>query len=381
MRTGGAGTLPAQALDEELEFLAANISVSFGVESGVATLDVLKKDLERGLELFADVLRRPRFEPRRIDLAKLQALEAIRRRHDQPQSIVSREFTKLLYGAEHPFARETSTQSIKAITRDDLVAFHRQFVQPHGMILGITGDFQRREILSLLGALFGDWTAGRAPELTLPAVSTAPGSLVRYIAKGTTQTHIRAGHLTMREDDPDYPAMVLLNDILGGGSFRSRLFQDIRTRRGLAYSIGSVVRAGTHARGIWAMRTETKTASTAEVISRLMANMERLREQPVSDQELAEAKDAFVNSFVFSFATPAAIVNRRVQLEYDGLPADFMQRLRDAVVALTAEDLLRVARRHLHPDQLTILTVGPAEAATSLAAFGEVKEIMLPPEG
>jgi predicted Zn-dependent peptidase len=203
---------------------------------------------------------------------------------------------------------------------------------------------------------------------------------VRFIGKGTTQAHLRAGHLSVKESDPDYPVLVLLNDILGGGSFRSRLFQDVRTKQGLAYSVSSVLRPGSHEQGVWAMRTETKISSTREMITRLVANLQRLREQPVTEEELKEAKEAFVNSFVFSFTSPASIVNRRIQLEYDGLPKDFLQQLRDKVLKLTKEDLLQAARTHLHPDRLKILAVGPPETVRVLSAFGEVKEIKLEPE-
>jgi predicted Zn-dependent peptidase len=205
---------------------------------------------------------------------------------------------------------------------------------------------------------------------------------VRFIGKGTSQTHVRVGHLTIKENDPDYPALSILNDILGGSSFRSRLFQDVRTKQGLAYSVGSSLRAGVREQGVWLMRAETKSESTHDVISRLVANMERLREQPVTDAELAEAKEAFVNSFVFSFTSPSSIVARLIGLEYDGLPKDFLQQLRDQVVKLTKEDLLRAARAHLHPDRIKILAVGPAEALPRvLSGFGEVKEIKLVPEG
>jgi predicted Zn-dependent peptidase len=205
---------------------------------------------------------------------------------------------------------------------------------------------------------------------------------VRFVGKGTSQTHLRVGHLSIKEDDPDYPALVVLNDILGGSSFRSRLFNDIRTKRGLAYSVGSSLRAGVRERGVWAMRAETKVESTQEAIGRLAANMERLRAEPVTDEELAEAKDAFVNSFVFSYASASSIVGRLIGLEYDGLPKDFLQQLRDKVVKLTKDDLLAAARKHLHPDQLRILAVGPPSAIVPLlSGFGETKEIKLESEG
>ena len=381
MRTGGTQHRDAAALDQELERLAMVMAVSIGVESGVAMLDVLKKDLDHGLALFADVLRRPAFDPARLELAKLQARESIRRRNDQPQSIASREFAKLLYGPSHPFARETSMESIARITREDLIGFHAATFHPNGILLGITGHFDKATVMTMLREVFGDWTPGQAVRMAPPPIDPPDIRQVRFVGKPISQTHLRAGHLSLKETDPDYPALVLLNDILGGGSFRSRLFQDVRTKQGLAYSISSVLRGGIYERGVWGMRTETKTASTQQVIATLVANLERLREQPVTDAELEESKEAFVNSFIFSFASPAGIVNRRLQLEYDGLPKDFLQQLRDKVMKLTKEDLLRVAREQLHPERLKILAVGPSETARVLTGFGEVKEIHLEPEG
>ncbi|MBD0305631.1 MAG: insulinase family protein [Nitrospiraceae bacterium] len=380
LRTGGTQRIPAAELDEELERLAIQLSATIGVESGVVTVDMLKKDLDRGLQIFVDVLRTPAFDPARVELAKLQAKESIRRRQDQPQSIAGREFAKLLYGSHHPFARESSMESVSRISRDDVVGFHAASFHPNGIIIGVTGDFEKEAMLTKLRTLFGDWAKGPVPPIVLPPVPVETEREVRFVGKGTTQTHLRAGHLSLKESDPDYPALVLLNDILGGGSFRSRLFQEVRTKQGLAYSVGSVLRPGSHEPGVWAIRTETKTASTQEMITRLVANLKRLREQPVTDGELKEAKEAFVNSFVFSFTSPASIVNRRIQLEYDGLPKDFVQQLRDKVMQLTTEDLLRVARAQFHPDHLKILAVGPPETALVLSSFGEVKEIKLESE-
>jgi predicted Zn-dependent peptidase len=259
-------------------------------------------------------------------------------------------------------------------------------VHPNGIILGVTGDFERGAMLAALRETFGAWKPGPVPAIALPPLrpdqARGGGRVVRVIGKGSTQTHLRVGHLTIREHDPDYAAVSLLNDILGGSGFRSRLFQDIRTKRGLAYSVGSAVRAGVREDGVWLMRAETKLVSTQEVVSRLVANMERLQREPVSDQELAEAKEAFVNSFVFSFTSASSIVGRLIGLEYDGMPKDFLQQLRDKVVKLTKEDLQLAAHQHLHPEQLRILAVGPGEALPPvLSSFGEVKEIKLPPEG
>jgi zinc protease len=394
MRTGGTQRMSATEVDEELEQLAAVIAVGIGTESGGATLDVLKKDLPRGLRIFGDILLTPAFDPSRLELAKLQTIEGIRRRQDLPQSIAGREFAKLLYGPSHPFARESTVETISRIKREDVAAFHARTMHPNGIILGVTGDFEKAALLASLREIFGAWPKGE-PAPVLPSTvrlddgaGTNGGSAgaaadrrfkaVRYVGKGTSQTHLRAGHLSIREDDPDYPALVILNDILGGGSFRSRLFQDVRTKSGLAYSVGSSLHAGTREWGAFVLRAETKSASTQDVISRMVTNMERLREHPVTDAELAEAKEAFVNSFIFSFTSPSAIVGRLIGLEYDGLPKDFLQQLRERVVKLTPDDLLHAARKHLHPDRLKLLAVGSPDALPGqLSTFGAVQEIKL----
>lgn len=384
MRTGGGGGLSAEQVDAELEQFAGDVSIGIGRQSGSASLDVLSKDVPRGLEILAGLLRRPAFDPARVELAKLQAIEGIRRRQDHPGSIVGREFAKVLYGPDHPSARESSLDSITRMTRDDLVTFHRDTIHPNGMILGVTGDFKKDEMLAALRKVFGDWKKGTVPELRIADVPEAEPSrpVVRFVSKETSQTHLRLGHLSIKENDPDYVALAIANDILGGSSFRSRLFNDVRTKRGLAYSVGSRLNTGTHDQGVWLMRAETKLTSTQEVIERFVANIERMRAEPVTDTELAEAKEAYVNSFVFSFASPSAIVSRLVELEYDGLPKDFLQQLRAKVVSLTKEEVQTAAKRHLRPDRLKIVAVGSGEALpNALATFGEVKEITLSPEG
>ncbi len=384
MRTGGGGSFSAEEVDEALEQFAGDVGIGIGRQSGSASLDLLSKDLKRGLQIFAALVRTPAFEPARLELAKLQAIEGIRRRQDNPGSIVSREFVKLLYGAEHPTARESTIDSVRRITRDDLVAFHRNTIHPNGIILGVTGDFKKEAMLAALRDAFGDWKQGAVPELKIADVpkSDMEKLAVRFIDKDTTQTHLRVGHLSIKENDPDYVPLAIANDILGGSSFRSRIFNDVRTKRGLAYSVGSRLNAGVHDQGIWLVRAETKSVSTQEVIARFLANIERMRTELVSDTELAEAKDAYVNSFVFSFSSPSAIVSRLIELEYDGLPKDFLQQLRDKVVKLTKEEILAAAKKHLYPDRLKIVAVGSGKILpTALSTFGDVKEIKLVPEG
>lgn len=384
MRTGGGGGLSASQVDDELEQFAGEVSIAVGRQSGFASLDVLSKDLKRGLQIFAGLIRTPAFDPARVALAKLQAIERIRRRLDDPDSLATREFIKLLYGPDHPTARESSIDSVRRVTREDLVAFHRNTIHPNGIILGVTGNFTTEEMLTSLEQVFGDWKKGTVPELKIADVreSDADKAAVCFINKDTSQTHLRLGHLSIKENDPDYVPLIIANDILGGNSFHGRLFNAVRTKRGLAYSVGSELNTGVYGEGVWLMWAETKLASTQEVVGEFVANTERMRTELVSDAELTEAKDAYLNSFVFSFSSPSAIVSRLMKLEYDGLPKDLLQQLREKAVKLTKEDILAAARKHFHMDRLAIVAVGSGGTLPKvLSIFGVVKEIKLIPEG
>lgn len=382
MRTGGAGSLTGDQLDEELEFMATDIGSGVGEDAGFASLSVLKKDFGKGLRLFADVLMHPRFAEDKLTLAKQQTIETIRRRNDSPHSIISREFRKLLYGPTHPFAHEATIKTVRSIQREDVVAFHEKYYHPNHLILGITGDFNKDEMTEKIKQAFAGWKKSDPVLPTVPPVKERYEPTVNLVQKDLTQTTIRIGHLSIRQDNPDFFALSILDDILGGEAFASRLFKDIRAEKGLAYSVGTVLRPGNLDLGVFVAYCDTKSASTQQAVVAIIANIRQIREQPVSDEELRLAKESFLNSFVFSFSNPDQIVSRGMALEYYGLPKDFLQKYRDEVVRVTKEDLLRVARKYLHPDGLIILAVGPSDVAQQLSAFGPVNEIPLAsPEG
>jgi zinc protease len=330
------------------------------------------------------LLRTPAFDSARVELAKLQAIERIRRRQDDPESLASREFVKLLYGPGHPAARESSIESVRRITREDLIAFQQNTIHPNGMILGVAGDFIKDEMVASLRDVFGDWEKGTVPEENIPDVpdSEAERRVIQYINKDMSQTHLRVGHLSIKENDADYIPLAIANDILGGDSFRGRLFNEVRTKRGLAYSVGSELSTGTHYQGMWLLWAETKLPSTREVLGQLVANIERMRIELVSDAELAASKEAYLNSFVFDFASSSQIISRSMELEYDGLPKDFFQQLRERVIKVSKEDVLAAAKKYLLLDRLKIMAVGSGGILSqTLSTFGHVKEIKLNSEG
>lgn len=380
MRTGGTRSHTGDEVDEMLDQMAAGISVGIGTDAGAASLDILKKDFDAGLSLFADILMNPVFEEEKLAIAKNGALEMIRRRNDRPSSIASREFTKQVYGAAHPYGREATEETVQSITRADLAAFHEKYFAPNNIMIGITGDFDAKEVIPKIEKAFAGWRRKEIDFPKVPPVAERREGGVYEIPKPISQTQIRIGHLGIKQDNPDFFALSILDDILGGSGLTNRLFRDVRTKQGLAYSVGSVFRPGNFERGVFIAFGETRVDSTFQAISTIIDHIRKIRQEPVTDSELKMAKESFLNSFIFSFSSPAQIVGRQMSLEYYGLPKDFLERFRDNVAKVTKEDILRVAQKYLHPDRLVVLAVGDgAQFDRSLSGLGKVTRLQITP--
>ncbi|MBN1918567.1 MAG: insulinase family protein [Verrucomicrobia bacterium] len=378
MRTGGTEAMTPDELNEALEFMAAEIGIGIEREAGRATLDVLKKDLDEGLRLYADVLRRPRFDERMIALRKAELGEEFRRENDQPEEVLFREFREALYGT-HPYARRVTgyPETVARITRDDLVAFHKQFFHPNNLIMGVSGDFERDEMLAKLEAVFGDWPKADLDIPEPPAVPTTFTRSLKLVDKDLVQSNIVLGHLGIDRLDPDYYAAYVLNDILGGSGFNSRLTEQVRTKAGLAYSVGSYFHAPRYT-GFFFAYCFTKTETTSETVQMILDELERVRREPVTDEEFERARRSIENQFVFRFQTAEQIVAQKAELEYIGLPSDYLERYLDTIRGVTKEDLMRVAQRLIQPDRITLLIVGKPEALDGFPeGFGTFEPIDL----
>ncbi len=380
MRTGGTSSRSSDEVNEMLEFLASSVEVDIDDESGSAELWTLTRNFDTSLDIFADILRHPVFEQDKVDLALNQFLEMIRRRNDSPQDIRSREFMRVIYGKMHPLARIPQVTTIHAITRDDLIAFYRTYFHPNNIMLAVTGDFDSEAMLAKLNTVFGDWPA---QEIAFPPVAEAQyefSPAVYLIQKDVEQTNLALGHLGIKADNPDYPAVRVLDLILGSGGFSSRLLQKVRTERGLAYSVGSYLGAGTRDRGVFLIYCGTKNDTVQEAIQVILDEVTAFLETGVSDLELEAAKNQYLNSYVFKIATVDDIVRRKMFYDYVGYPADFLETFRESVMNVTKADVLRVAQTYLHPKQMKILAVGNREAIhDALSHFGEVQEFELDP--
>lgn len=377
LRTGGSRRKSPRAVNEELESMAAELEFSMGMESATAKLSVQKKDFSRALEIFGGLLMEPAFDPAQVDLAQKQAIEALRRSNDDPEEIAQREFRRLLY-AGNPRGQIPTLESLQSIRPADLSAYHRRFFQPRNILLGVSGDFQKEEMIASLERILGRWEMSLM-EISLispPRRPTQPA--IYYAAKEVPQATIFLGHLSVPLHHPDHVPFQVLNFILGGGGFNSRLTQEIRSNQGLAYSVGSFY-SGRVGYGVFGEYCQTKSETVPLAISLLLRIPEELKKNKPTPEELEWAKKSLINQFIFSFQSAESIVWQRMQLEYDRLPADWLERFPARVEAVSGPDLGRVAETHLHPDKALLLVVGDEKGFSKpLSSFGLVTRIELP---
>ncbi len=379
MQLGGSERFPGDALDEELDFLGAQLDGGADDDAFTVTGWCLKRHLPRLLDIFADVLRHPAFPPDKVELTRAQELEMIQRRWDQPSMSAGLMFRQQVYGKETVWGRLDSESTAKNISRDDMAAFHHRYFNPNAMIFAAAGDFTKKEMVDSLERVFSDW---REAPSDLPSISplqvSFPGG-VYLVPRAIGQTNFRIGHLGTKLGHPDHFALKLMDMILGNGTFNSRLFRDIRTERGLAYSIWSRMSPRPFEVGTFQIGGETKYETAGIALGAILKHMRDLQAKDTTDEEIRLAKDGLENSFAFEFQSSWNIVWRQASYEYTGLPADWLFQEREKVLASTKKDIRRVAQAHLHPEGVIILVVGdPAKCRDTLATFGPVTELPIP---
>ncbi len=376
MRTGGTANKTGDELDEELESIAAAVETGIGLNTGSASMSVLKRDLDKGLSILADVLMNPAFREDKIQLAKMQIHSNIARRNDSVGAVAGREFDKLIYGSESVYARHEEHATIGSITREDLVNFHQKYFGPNNAMLAVWGDFDTKQMIEKIERAFDSWENIDLQLPETPKIKYEFRKTVNVIRKDdVNQSNVYLGHIGGLRSDPDYFSLIVMNKILGGG-FTGRLFKNVRSREGLAYSVFGAYSANYDYPGEFYVGCQTKSESTVYAIRAMLREVEKMRESEVTDEELALAKDSFLNSFVFNFDTRGEVVNRLMTYEYYGYPPDFLLQIKENVEKVSKEDVLRVAKKHLHPDKVQILAVGrPQDFAEPMSSLGPVSEI------
>src|SRR5580658_6957693 len=383
-RTGGTKSKTGDQLDDFLEVRAAKVETGSSSDSTTISFSCLKPDLDDVFKAFVDVLQHPEFRADKIDLAQKEEGDGISRRNDDVGEIAHRETVKLAYGADNPYARVPEYSTVAAITRQDLIDWHATYVHPNNIILGITGDFDSAAMEARLRAAFDAWPKG--PALPKNEIQYSPAKPGYYLVPkdDVNQSTIHMVALGTTRDNPDYYAISVFNEAFGG-AFTSRLFNDIRTKRGLAYSVGGGIGSNFGHPGIIQFVAATKSQSTIETVQALNENIADLATRPITDSEIKQAKDAILNAFIFRLDSPDKVLSERMTYEFYGYPADWLDKFPAEIQKVNAADVNRVAAKYLHRDQLAVLVVGNTkEFDKPLSSLGSVKDIDIaipPPPG
>jgi zinc protease len=375
LRTGGAGERSAEQLDDFLEGKAAAIETNADKDMVTVRMASLSADLPEVLAALADVLRRPRFEEVPLGVAQTALNATVMRQNDDPQGILFREFPEIVYGDDSPWARFPTFASARAITRDDVVAWHREQFHPNRTILGLVGDFEPAQVLALLRQTFGDWSRGSERPLEQIQSLPAPTPGLRHIRnEDLSQSFIAMGYHGIRADDPDFFAVEVMNQILAGG-LGSRMFSTVRTQKGLAYTATGEVGSAFARPGVTMFWMSTKQSTTVAGLEAMREELVKMAAAPPSAEELARAKSALLNSFVFKLDTPAKVLNRQLAYTFYGYPPNWLNRFQPGIEAVTAEQVAAAARKHLRPGDLATLVLGPSQGLDRpLTELGPVTE-------
>lgn len=389
MRRGGAGALGAAEFDETLDFMATNMSVRVGEWNSSATLDCLASNFDESLKLFVDMLRNPGFDAARFKVAMDEAMEGLKQRNDDADSIIDREWGMMFWGADHHAGRQPTGASLAGITDSDMRAMAARIFSPANMIISVTGDFEPDAMAKRLEQALAGWPRGeRNAPPSAPKADPAPGL---YIAeKDIPQGKVYIGMRSIERDSPDAIPFFVMNDILGGGGFSSRIMQRVRSDEGLAYSAGSRFAPEPFYAGSFRAGFQSKSPTVALAIKLIMEEIKEIRTKPVSEEELEVAKASLIETFPQRFASKPAMLGVFVTDEWTNRPADFWQSYRERVKAVTAADVQRVAQTYLKPDKLAIMVVGNwsdiakgdaqgrADMAKLCAEYGIAAPVMLP---
>ncbi|MBU8872027.1 MAG: insulinase family protein [Gemmatimonadales bacterium] len=372
MRSGGTVTTDGDALDEMIEARGMRVETWIGNTDGGAYLSVMKEDTALGMELLADILMNPAFPEDKIKLAKESQKAGISRRNDDPMTIARREAMKAVFGADHELARHTEYATIASVTRDDMLAFHADWFHPDRMYLVVIGDFDSKEMVNLIESSFAGWEKATKVLPADPEIPEFPRTVNVVNKEDLTQTTVIMGHNGIRADSPHYAGVLVGNRILGGG-FATRLFNEVRSRQGLAYSVGSRSGTGFRFPGLFMAFTMTKSESSQKATQAILTEIQRMRTEEVTDEELERAKDGILNSEVFSYDTKREILNRMVMFERYGYAPDFLKKYQESVKSMTKAKVLEAAKAVWHPDRMTILAVGAYNDWDSdFSSFGPV---------
>lgn len=376
LRTGGTERMNGDQLDDWLESRAAAIEVAVMDDAARVTMNSLKQDFPDALRILADVLRRPAFDPKKLEVERNRAITNVARQNDELLGILFREFEELVYGPDSPYGWTETYDTLRVISRDDALAWHKQMFHPDRTVLGLVGDFSSEEALRWVREALGDWPRGPQTKPAAPGWRERITPGIYYAEKGDVpQSAIIMGHLGVRRDHPDYYALEVMNQVLGTSSF-SRLFSNVRTKKGLAYAVGGLVGSAWDHPGMAFIFTSTKVETTGASIDALLEEARSLKTVPPTEAEIDNAKRGLLESYIFRVDAPRKVLGQQLQAELHGYPRDWLSRYRAGIEAVTPAQVRDAAARHLRPEEFAILVVGPPQGQDKpLDTFGKVTPV------
>lgn len=358
MRRGGTTTVTAQDMDEKFDFLAANTSTSCGSTTSTATINCLKSNFDEAFALFMDMVRNPGFQEDKVRIYRDEQLENMKQRNDDANSIVQREAQAMVWGRDHFEARVPTKASLESITIDDMRAFHHRIFRPDNMIVGVVGDFEPSEMLSKLEAAFTGWAGAGETIPDPPDTAFRPTPGLYHVEKDIPQGKIVINKRGLKRDDPDAIKVQVMNEILGGGGFTSRLMKRIRSDEGLTYGVGSGFANRVYYPGTFSVNTFSKNRTVALTTRMVFEELTKIMNEPASAEELETAKNALIETFPRTFENKNAVVGTFINDQWTKRDPNYWKTYRDNVRAVTLADVQEVARKYLNPDELSVLIVG-----------------------
>jgi len=361
MRSGGTASMTPADLDDEVAYLAANISTGSGSTTSSASLNALSSNLDEALAIFMDIVRNPGFDEGRKRILVEQSLQGMRQRNDAPGSIMNRDFNRLMYGEDGFEARVSTEATINSITAEDMHDFHKRVFHPGNLIIGVSGDFEPQEMLDTLERAIQGWEFGEdVPDPRGSDNIPEPG--VYYVDKDDVpQGMVRLGHRTVDRDHPDAVKITVMNDILGGGGFTARLMNRLRNDEGLTYGVySSFVRPSWYP-GHFLTHFSTSGETVALGLRMAMEEIDKMRSGTVSEEELTTTQNSLIETFPRTFESKPAMLGVFINDEWTGRDPFYWATYRERVRAVTREDVKDAANEYLRPDNMAILIVGPWE--------------------
>ena len=362
----------AEQVDAIGATLAANSCLS--TMTSVVNTSGLIENLDQTLDLFADVIRNPTFPQAEVDKYKTRTLAQLQFQRSIPQFLALEQFNKAIYGANHPASLVSPpAESIKKLTSKDMADFHSTYYRPNNAILAIVGDVTMKEIMPKLEKYFGDWAKGDVPATSIPPAPAQASSRIYLIDRpGSVQTVLQLGTLGIERTSPDYFSVLLADRVLGGGP-SGRLFLNLREDKGYTYGAYSNF-GGSKFRGTWVSSSEVRTDVTEGAMKEFMYELNRLRNEPVSDEELDNAKRAIIGSFALSLEQPGTLLQNIITQKLYNLPADYWDTYPQKVSAITQSDVQAAAQKYIDLGHLQVVAVGDASKAREiLAKYGKVE--------